>query len=237
VKLNLGCASRVVDGWINVDYALGARLAKVPLFRLLNRKLRIFDLDWDERIHVHDLSKPFPWADDTTDVVYSSHALEYLSREEGRRFIAECHRVLRKNGIIRLVQHDLRYIASEYLEGRIRADDFAERLGVVYGSKKSTLKDRLAPLMQFPLKCVYDSSRLLEILREEGFEAEAHSKALSTTFEMSNSRGARRMQSLLKGEGASYVVDFTVPRVVRLCCMVVAQNDNAYREEAACIGR
>ena len=201
MKLNLGCASRVVDGWINVDYALGARLAKVPLFRLLNRKLRIFDLDWDERIHVHDLSKPFPWADDTTDVVYSSHALEYLSREEGRRFIAECHRVLRKNGIIRLVQHDLRYIASEYLEGRIRADDFAERLGVVYGSKKSTLKDRLAPLMQFPLKCVYDSSRLLEILREEGFEAELRGPFESTIDDIRNVELEGRTENAIIVEG------------------------------------
>jgi SAM-dependent methyltransferase len=170
MKLNLGCASQVVDGWINVDYAFGARLAKVPLFQTLNRRLRIFDLDWDQRIQIHDLTKPFPWADGSVDVVYSSHALEYLSREDGRKFIAECCRVLRRDGILRLVQHDLRHIVLEYLEGRIRADDFAERLGVLYGSNKNALKDRLAPLMQFPLKCIYDSSRLSEILGKAGFD-------------------------------------------------------------------
>jgi SAM-dependent methyltransferase len=171
MKLNLGCASQVVDGWINVDYAFGARLAKIPLFRVLNRKLRLFDLDWDQRIHIHDLSKPFPWVDSSVDVVYSSHALEYLSREDGRRFIAECYRVLRKDGILRLVQHDLRYFVVEYIESRIRADDLLERLGVRYGSNKSALKDRLAPFIQFPLKCIYDTSRLLEILGEAGFDA------------------------------------------------------------------
>ena len=31
MKVNLGCGDRVVDGWTNVDYALGARLTRVPL--------------------------------------------------------------------------------------------------------------------------------------------------------------------------------------------------------------
>jgi SAM-dependent methyltransferase len=170
VKLNLGCAGQVVDGWINVDYALGARLAKIPFLRVLNRKLRLFDLDWDQRIYLHDLSKPFPWADNTIDIVYSSHALEYFSRDDGRKFIAECYRVLRKDGILRLVQHDLRYIVVEYIEGRIRADNFLEHLGVRYGSNKSVLKDRLAPFIQFPLRCIYDAPTLLQILGQAGFD-------------------------------------------------------------------
>jgi len=30
MKLNLGCGNQVVEGWVNVDYALGARFAKIP---------------------------------------------------------------------------------------------------------------------------------------------------------------------------------------------------------------
>src|ERR1700683_4765801 len=140
MKLNLGCGSKVLDGWINVDYALGARLARVPLVRALNRKLRLFDLDWDHRIYLHDLSKQFPWADNTIDIVYSSHTLEHFTKEDGQRFIAECHRVLRKDGILRIVIPDLRYIVDRYIEGSIRADDFVENLGVLYGNKKNAVK-------------------------------------------------------------------------------------------------
>lgn len=28
IKLNLGCGEYCVDGWVNVDYSLNARLAK-----------------------------------------------------------------------------------------------------------------------------------------------------------------------------------------------------------------
>jgi predicted SAM-dependent methyltransferase len=172
MKLNLGCGSQVPDGWINVDYALGARLARVPFFRIFNRKLRLFDLDWDERIYLHDLSKKFPWADNSIDIVYSSHTLEHFTKEDGRRFIAECHRVLRKDGILRIVVPDLRYIVLEYIEGRIRADDFVENLGVLYVNKNNAMKNRLAAFIQFPHKCMYDTLRLSEILREQGFDAE-----------------------------------------------------------------
>lgn len=171
MKLNLGCGSRVPDGWINVDYALGARLAKAPIFRVMNRRLGLFNLDWNERIHIHNLTKKFPWADSSIDVVYSSHTLEHFTKEDGRMFLAECHRVLRKNGIIRIVVPDLRYIVDEYIAGRIKADDFVERLDVLYGNSMSALKNRLSPFIQFPHKCMYDSSRLLKILKETGFDA------------------------------------------------------------------
>jgi predicted SAM-dependent methyltransferase len=170
-KLNLGCGSQVPDGWINVDYALGARFAKIPFFRALNKKLRLFETDWNDKIYIHNLNKRFPWADSTMDVVYSSHTLEHFSREDGRRFLAECHRVLRKNGIVRIVVPDLRYEVDEYIAGRTKADDFVEKLNVLYSTSNNVLKRRLYPFIQFQHKCMYDAPMLLAILSETGFEA------------------------------------------------------------------
>jgi SAM-dependent methyltransferase len=171
MKLNLGCGTQVADGWVNVDYGVGARAAKIPFFRAVNRKLGLFGLDWDEKICLHDLTQKFPWSDSTIDVVYSSHTLEHFSREVGRRFLVECHRVLRSNGIIRIVVPDLRHVVLGYIEGRIQADDLVEELGVLYAVGDNSLKNRLATFTQFPHRCMYDSSRLLEILSETGFEA------------------------------------------------------------------
>lgn len=173
MKLNLGCGSQVPDGWVNVDYALGARFMKIPLFRAFNRKLKLFNMDWNEKIYLHDLTKSFPWADSSIDIVYSSHTLEHFSKEDGRRFLAECHRVLHKDGIIRIVVPDLRYHVIEYIEGQIYADDFVEKLGVLYGNSNNQLKKRLSPFFQFPHKCMYDNSRLTEILNKIGFQASA----------------------------------------------------------------
>lgn len=169
MKLNLGCGTQTPAGWINVDYAMGARFARLPLFRKLNKRMKWFNLDWDATICLHDLTKPFPWADSSADIIYSSHLLEHLTKEEGRSFLAECHRVLRRNGIIRLVVPDLRHLVKEYCDGQLKADDFVERLGVLYANRSNRLKGRLAVLYQFPHQCMYDAAGLQEVLEMFGF--------------------------------------------------------------------
>ena len=171
MKLNLGCGAQVVDGWTNVDYGLGARLAKLPLFRALNRRLGLFNLDWDSRIVIHNLLKPFPWADESTDIIYTSNMFEHFTRQDGIGFLKECRRVLKKAGIVRIVVPDLAWIVAQYLDGHIRADRMLERLEVLYTSHPNPIKNRLAPFVQFPHKCMYDTPTLLAIMAEHGFDA------------------------------------------------------------------
>ena len=104
IKLNLGCGMQVVNGWINVDFSLGARFLKFCLIRFLNKKLNFFKVNWDKRIHIHNLIKPFPWLNNSVDVIYSSHTLEHFSKIEGRYLLSESHRVLKKNRIIRIIE-------------------------------------------------------------------------------------------------------------------------------------
>lgn len=171
MKLNLGCGSTVPAGWINVDYSGGARFMKIPFFQAFNRRVKFFSLDWNENIYIHDLRKKLPWADSSIDYVYSSHTLEHFSKEDGLAFLAECHRVLRSNGIIRIVVPDLRQFVLEYVEGRVNADDFIEKLGVLYGNSSIGLKKKLSPFFEFPHKCMYDNARLPIILNDIGFKA------------------------------------------------------------------
>jgi len=173
VKLNLGCGPQVPEGWINVDYALGARFAKSHVFRAVNRRVKLFNLEWNDAILIHDLTTRFPWPDASADVVYSSHTLEHLSRDEGRHFLGESHRVLKPGGTIRIVVPDLAVIIRRYLGQEIRADAFVEALGVLYERQASPLKTRLAPFIQFPHKCMYDTATLEAVLRELGFDATA----------------------------------------------------------------
>lgn len=172
MRLNLGCGSQVPENWINVDYSFGARFVKFPFFRRLNKRLRIFNLDWNDDIYTHNLKKKFPWENNTVDVIYCSHTLEHFSREEGLFFIKECHRVLKKNGIFRIVVPDLSNIVEKYLNGELRADYFIEELGVLYRNSRSLIKNQLAPFVQFPHKCMYDKNTLLTILRQNGFDAD-----------------------------------------------------------------
>jgi predicted SAM-dependent methyltransferase len=170
MKLNLGCGGYVPDGWINVDHALGARFMKIPFFQALNKKVKFFNLNWNEKIYIHDLRKIFPWADSSVDIIYSSHTLEHFSKEVGHGFLTECHRVLRTNGIIRIVVPDLRYYIIEYIEGRIHSEDFVENIGVLYRNSNA-IKNLFSPFFEFPHKCMYDNSRLVTILNDIGFQA------------------------------------------------------------------
>ncbi len=173
MNINLACGSQLPDGWINVDYSLGARLAKLPLFRMINKKISFFNCDWDDRIFIHNLIKPLPWNSNSVSSIYSSHTLEHMSRQEGLQFIGECYRVLKPKGVIRIVVPDLAHIVKEYSEGRLRADDFTEKLGVLYKNCDNSFKNKLAPFFQFPHKCMYDQKTLLRILNENGFQVES----------------------------------------------------------------
>jgi hypothetical protein len=172
MRLNLGCGSRVVQGWTNVDYAVGARLANIPFFRTINRRLRLFQIDWDPRIVPADLRKSFPWPEGVADAIYVSHLLEHFTRTEGLTFLKRCHGTLKRGGVIRVVAPDLRYLVEGYSSGGFRADEFVERIGVLPHPTGHPLKDRLAPCIQFPHKCMYDAPSLLSALRATGIQAE-----------------------------------------------------------------
>jgi predicted SAM-dependent methyltransferase len=171
MKLNLGCGAQTPEGWINVDYAFGARLARMPLFGQFNRRVRLFALDWNEDLFLHDLTKEFPWTGGTADIVYSSHTLEHFSRSQGVFFLKESHRVLKCGGTIRVVVPDLSAIVNAYRDGRVRADAFLESLGVLDENKGSRIKTWLGHFIHYSHKCMYDTPTLLTLLRELGFEA------------------------------------------------------------------
>jgi SAM-dependent methyltransferase len=183
LKVNLGCGKQTIEGWVNVDYALGARFAKIPFFRLLNRKVRLFKVDWDPGILIHDLRRRFPFRDNTVDVIYASHCLEHFTKDQGVQFLRECHRVLKTNGILRVVVPDLAALIAKYANGEIPADEFVEKLvAIPTSSNRGCLKRLFANLIAFPHKCMYDEKTLLNKLRMVGFQANQR-KAFDSAIE------------------------------------------------------
>jgi predicted SAM-dependent methyltransferase len=176
LKLNLGCGPVQPEGWINVDYSLGARLSEIPLYKFINNRIKLFDIDpdgnprvWDDKIYIHNLNRKFPWDSNKVDIIYCSHTLEHFSKQEGLTFLQECHRVLKNDGIVRIVVPDLKSFVEEYRKGNMHADEFVEKLGVLYEKKKSRLKNLLMTFTQFPHRCMYDTETLSNILTSIGF--------------------------------------------------------------------
>jgi SAM-dependent methyltransferase len=172
LRLHLGCGPCTPAGWVNVDYALGARLARIAPLRPLLRALALFHVDWSRSIVVHDLRRPLPWADDSASAIYSSHTLEHLSRDDGARFLRECSRVLAPGGVIRIVVPDLRAVLRDYEKGSFPAVDLLEHLGVFSQMPgDGRLRRLLAPHVRFPHRCMYDAPSLLEAMRGAGLDA------------------------------------------------------------------
>jgi len=173
LRLNLGCGNQTPDNWINVDYALGSQLAKIPLFSLVNSQLKIFNLTWEENIFIHDLRKIFPWSDNEIDCIYSSHTLEHLSKDQGHYFLQECHRVLKQDGIIRIVVPDLKEFVECYTRGEMLAEDFVKKLGAWQESNhQSSLKKIFQRFLSFPHQCMYDQASLMRIMSNIGFKCQ-----------------------------------------------------------------
>jgi predicted SAM-dependent methyltransferase len=178
MRLNLGCGEQVVDGWLNVDYALGARVSKIPVIRELAQKTGIFHTTWDKRIFLTNLTKDFPWEDNSIETIYSSHTLEHFTRAQGQHFLRECFRVLQPGGTIRIVIPDLAHIVNSYQKKEILAENFLDELHVLYENgtqSKSNFKRKLAPFIHFPHKCMYDTEALIRTFKDVGFSAESRS--------------------------------------------------------------
>lgn len=90
--LNIGCGATHHPDWINLD-VLPTEPSVLPV----------------------DINKGLPFSADSITVCYSSHLLEHLDKEGARHFLAECMRVLKSGGVIRLAVPDLEGIAREYL--------------------------------------------------------------------------------------------------------------------------
>lgn len=102
MKLNLGCGDFPMKGWTNVDSS--------PLPQV--------DIVADVR-HL-------PSPDDSIDEIYAGHILEHIPITEADATLAEWLRVLLPGGRLTIACPDTRYLAREYLEGRISCRTLSE---------------------------------------------------------------------------------------------------------------
>ncbi len=118
-RLHLGCGLTTPSSWVNLDGSWNAWFAKHPRLRRVLRALPILpssqlDIPWSPDILIHDVRKGLPFPDNSLSAIYSSHFLEHLYMREADALLAECFRVLRPDGVIRMVVPDLRAILSGY---------------------------------------------------------------------------------------------------------------------------
>ncbi len=87
LRLHIGSGPVRLPGWTNVD----------------NQKYPGVD-------HVLDVTRGMPWKRGEAELIFAEHFIEHLSYEDGLRFLRDCRRILRPDGILRLSTPSLDWV-------------------------------------------------------------------------------------------------------------------------------
>ena len=137
VQLNLGCGKRYIPGFIHIDLA-----------------------DFPHIDHRHHITTLPMFENDSVDLIYSSHTIEYFDRTEVMDVLKEWYRVLKPGGVIRLAVPDFEALLKVYKEYGI----LDMILGPLYG--RMEVKGASKTIFH---KTVYDFASLENVLKECGF--------------------------------------------------------------------
>jgi len=139
VKVHLGCWHRNIPGFVNVDLC--------------------------DMAHIHHkagIDRLPMFADNSVDLIYSSHSLEYFDRVEVSAVLAEWRRVLKPGGILRVAVPDFESLIRVYkLSGTLNSI-----LGPLYG--RMEIQTEQGPRIIYH-KTAYDFDSLSSLLMASGF--------------------------------------------------------------------
>ena len=144
LKVNLGNGPFTHSGWLNLDCRMS---------------LRQEDLSCD-------LRRSWPLRDGSAKYVFAEHVLEHFAYpDEINHILKECHRVLRKGGVLRaIVPNTERYLRS-YTE---KDEDFVRQVTGANGSNLSLVNVMMRENGFH--KYAYDYEELERTLKRAGFE-------------------------------------------------------------------
>jgi predicted SAM-dependent methyltransferase len=142
-RLHLGAGGHRLRDWINVDIV--SDVADV----------------------LADFTAPLPFRSGSVDLVHSEDLLEHLEVDAGKRMLAECHRVLRPGGVMRLLTPDLRALIERvYLQREPRHLAWCDAHLSASGPCEAL---NMHLRMNGEHRFVYDEEHLTETLRAIGF--------------------------------------------------------------------
>lgn len=142
IKLHLGCGKRFIQGFVHIDLD-----------------------DYPHIDYKSEISNLSMFEDNSADLIYCSHALEYFDRQEVQKVLKEWHRVLKKGGILRVAVPDFEAIVKVYQ----RYKDLKHQgiLGPLYG--RIVIKTPEGEKIVYH-KTVYDFESLKRVLESVDFK-------------------------------------------------------------------
>ena len=184
--VNAGSGPSDPRPWINIDGSWQARLAGHRWIGRVGSRLLGIDIGhWPPGVKYRDVRRGLGYPEGSLAVVYASHMLEHLHRDEARRFLEDAHRALMPGGVCRIVVPDLEQIVHWYLAHQREPVDTHREPSSDMLMKMLLLRSKTARRGASPLqlarrlsdlhehKWMYDRQGLIELFREAGFRCPA----------------------------------------------------------------
>lgn len=120
--------------------------------------------------HVN-ITKKLPFKDGSIAYVYHSHLIEHIYNREAKKFLTECHRIMKKGGVMRIATPDYRRLAMAAYTDNKDLKLLKEHHIVKSREKSFTPSNYLNEFthMMFGHKFVYDYEYLSYLCKEAGF--------------------------------------------------------------------
>lgn len=197
-RMHLGCGSIIADDFINVD-------GSFPGIKEVIDEGRVYAVDGKPNTFIlkHDLRNGIPSKPKSLDVIYHSHFLEHLTREESLIFLKNCEHHLKPGGHMRVVVPDFQLWCQNYIDKKV---EFFEWYKSTYLGKDNPMYKTTASVFTGMLynhghQMAYDFDALESLLKDCGFtdirkSTWGHSEKIPDINKVENSN-PRRFESLL----------------------------------------
>ncbi len=213
--INLGCgpAARPTC-WMDCDGSWNVLASRAPLGSWARGLLGQRNGAFPPHVRYVDVTRRLPFAESTADAVYFSHLLEHLYHDDGQRLLRESWRILKPDGVIRVVVPDTEHHMESYRAEKSRGEEGAclrlnERL--MYRpltSRRSLVARAYTALTDFHShKFMYDRPYLASCLRAAGFtdvsERQFRESRIAEVTEVENEGRV--------GDGAGFAIEAVKP--------------------------
>lgn len=180
--VHVGCGNIIIPKAVNIDYIRAYRYINYPKVAAILYHMRLLgegsyrmikDLQPVRSYIKYGKATNLPVEDDYADVVYSCHMMEHLTHTDAEKFLLEVNRILKRNGVFRLVLPDLAFYIRKYLENQ-DADEFMEDILLTYDMAKHSKRERIKYFVYGKgvggHEYMYDAISAKRLLEKAGFK-------------------------------------------------------------------
>ena len=176
-RIQVGCGYSPIKGWTNYDFNKFVFVAKTPVIRQFFYRSSFLPEGYkkfmrkveEDNIQFANAGKHIPELSNSVDILYSSHMLEHLDKEETDTFLKEAYRVLTPGGYIRIVVPDFDTLIHLYQQNK-DPEAFLEASCLVGAKPKKWIKK-----LQYIIQghgwhfSMYNAQTLRHLFRNYGF--------------------------------------------------------------------